>query len=355
MRFAVNGAGRIGRAVVRLWAGGANPAWRGLELAAINEIAPHEALCDALRVDSRLGPLPTEQPPSLAGGKLRLAGQTVELPREPQRDRLRWGEMGVACVLECTGQGSSREQMQLHLRGGAKLAVLSNPGQADLDGLILAGEEGDAEAAKLLGGGGMVSAGSCTSCALGPVLRALDQQLGIESAQSLTIHAAMLDQPLLDRLADDPDPWTLALARAGGGNAVPVPTRLAEGLVRHRPSLRGRLSTLALRVPGVGVSAIHLTARFAEPASEEQVLRALREGGGEGGGEGAACIQLRPGPLASVEVEGEAAPAVLDLSQLRVLDGGVQLLIWFDNEVGFAAHLLNLAAAAKGAGLGAAA
>ena len=349
MRFAVNGAGRIGRAVVRLWAGGANPAWHGLELAAINEIAPHEALCDALRVDSRLGPLPAEPPPSLAEGELHLAGRAIELPREPQRDRLRWGEMGVACVLECTGQGSSREQMQLHLRGGARLAVLSNPGQADLDGLILAGEEGDAEAAKLLGGGGMVSASSCTSCALGPVLRALDQQLGIESAQSLTIHAAMLDQPLLDRLADDPDPWALARARAGGGNAVPVPTRLAEGLVRHRPSLRGRLSTLALRVPGVGVSAIHLTARFAEPASEERVLRALREGGD------AACIQLRPGPLASVDVEGETAPAVVDLSQLRVLDGGVQLLIWFDNEVGFAAHLLNLAAAAKGAGLGAAA
>ena len=357
--------GRIGRAFLRLWAGSeANHPWHKLQLAFISELAPPASLLYGLSHDTRLGPFPV--PLRLdtdaqqlyvvpkGGGEI-CVGILEDLAKEQDGGRKYRPDL----LVDCTGNNSGSLLTQCceaasttntQVRG-----LLANPGAPDAQGayppLRMLGMRQPKPSLPAT----LLSAASCTSCCLAPVLTALNTVTGggngeVLAAESLTLHAGMADQPLLDTLSLKDDPFAQALARSGVGNAVPVRTALAQGLERLLPELQGRLGSTSLRVPAMTTSAIHLSASLRGDLSP-QILRAKLEAYAR---ENQEELEVRAGPIASSDIQGDTHSAVVDLSSISARplaspDSGdaiatlAQMLLWFDNETGYAARLLDIA------------
>ena len=329
IRLAINGYGRIGRSVLRALHDGEHGS--AMRVVAINEIADTNTVVHLTRYDSTHGRFPGDV---VAGdGSMVIDGVPIQLLREAEPGRLPWSALDVDVVLECTGAFTERRLAEQHLTQGARRVLFSQPAQSDVDATIVYGINHE-----LLGADQrIVSNASCTTNGIVPVLKALMDDFGIASGTITTIHSAMNDQPVLDAYHHT----YLSKTRAAGQSIIPVDTALAKGVERILPELAGRLSAQALRVPTLNVSAMDLTVQVEKAVDTGSVNRALAAAAAA---RFAGVLGYTEEPLASCDFNQDPHSCIVDAGQTRVSGGHlVKVLIWFDNEWGYANRMLDVA------------
>ena len=332
MRFAINGFGRVGRSLLRVYRA-REDARAVLELAAINEIADADTVVHLARYDSNYGRYPGRI--ARPGDLLAIDQSLVPLSHVRDVAALPWRELNIDLVFECTGAFTDRATAEGHLDAGADRVLFSQPAESDVDATIVFG----VNAGELASDMRVVSAASCTTNAVVPVLDTLSRAFGIEAATITTIHSLMNDQPVLDAYHHT----DLRKTRAASQSIIPVDTGLAVGIERILPYLAGKLSAHALRVPTTKVSAIELTVATERPSDREQVNAALLAASQ---GTLSGIMDYSVEPLASCDFAGEAASAIVDAKQTQVAAGRLaKILIWFDNEWAYASRMIDVALA----------
>lgn len=332
-RLAINGFGRIGRTLLRALQ--ESPHRSDLAIVAINELADAPTVAHLTRYDSTHGRFPGEI--ELREGRLcvRSHGEVREktLRREAEIEDLDWAVDAVDLVLECSGAFSDRATAEAHISAGAERVLFSQPGEADVDATIVFGvNEQDLSAEHRV-----VSAASCTTNGIVPVIAVLDAAFGIESGTITTIHSAMNDQPVLDAYHNT----DLRKTRAAGQSIIPVDTGLARGVERILPAMAGRFTAQALRVPTLNVSAMDLTVVVKQDVTSAEVNAALAQASADGF---RGVLGYTEEPLASCDFNRDPRSSIVDACQTRVSGARlVKVLTWFDNEWGYANRMLDVA------------
>lgn len=328
---AINGFGRIGRCLLRALF--ESPHRPRFQIAAINELADRETICHLTRYDSTHGRFPGKV--SLDGENLIVDGQAIQLLHQESVANLPWSELGVDLVFECTGSFTDCATAKQHIASGASKVLFSQPADRDVDTTIVCGvNDSDLSAQQTI-----VSAASCTTNAVVPVIKVIQDTIGIESGVIRTIHAAMHDQPVIDAYHHT----DLRKTRAAFESLIPVDTGLAAGIERILPELKGRFEATAMRVPVSDVSAIDLSLYLEKPATADQLNQLLKEAS-QGMYEG--ILGYTEEPLASCDFVHEPHSGIIDASQTTVAgDRLVKFLIWFDNEWGYSNRMLDVASA----------
>lgn len=302
-----------------------------LQVVAINELADASTVLHLTRYDSTHGRFPGQ----LQGNEqeLMIAGEPIRLLRSADIKALPWGDLGVDMVLECTGAFTDRATAEQHLHQGAAKVLFSQPAQSDVDATVVYG----INEAELRAEHRVVSAGSCTTNGIVPVIRALADAVGIESGTITTIHSAMNDQPVLDAYHHT----DLRKTRAASQSIIPVDTGLALGVERVLPEMKGRFSAQALRVPTLNVSAMDLTIQAQTDTDVAAVNRALHDAAQS---RFAGVLGYTEEPLASCDFNHDLRSSIIDASQTRVSGSRlVKVLTWFDNEWAYANRMLDVA------------
>lgn len=330
INIAINGFGRIGRNILRaLYETGRS---EYMKVVAINEIAEPEGIAHLLKYDTTHGRF--NYPVDLQGNTLLVASDAITITQHSNVADCDWKELGVDIVLECTGTFNDRASAQAHLDAGAKKMLFSQPGPSDVDNTIIFGiNEHTLKPEHTI-----VSAGSCTTNCIVPVIQTLDDAFGVESGTITTIHSAMHDQQVIDAYHTD-----LRLTRAAGQSIIPVNTRLAAGIERILPKFAKKFEAIAVRVPTVNVTAMDLSVTLTENvdiAAVNAAIKSARQGQLEG------ILGYTEEPLVSVDFNHDPHSCIVDGTQTRVSHGKlVKTLVWCDNEWGFVNRMLDTAQA----------
>jgi glyceraldehyde-3-phosphate dehydrogenase type I len=302
-----------------------------MQVVAINEVADANTVLHLTRYDSTHGRFPG----TLQGNEreLLIGEQSIRLLRNAAINGLPWAELGIDMVLECTGAFTDRATAEQHLQQGASKVLFSQPAQADVDATVVYGiNEGDLRASHRV-----VSAGSCTTNGIVPVIQALTDAVGIESGTITTIHSAMNDQPVLDAYHHT----DLRKTRAASQSIIPVDTGLARGVERVLPAMKGRFSAQALRVPTLNVSAMDLTIQTRTDTDVATINHALNEAART---RFSGVLGYTEELLASCDFNHDLRSSIIDASQTRVSGARlVKVLTWFDNEWAYANRMLDVA------------
>jgi len=248
--------------------------------------------------------------------------------RDPAK--LPWRDLGADVVLECTGLFTSKEKASAHLRAGAKKVVISAPGGKDVDATIVYGVNHDV----LKAGDEVISNASCTTNCLAPVVKPLNDAIGVEAGLMTTIHAYTNDQVLTDVFHKD-----LRRARSATMSMIPTKTGAAAAVGLVLPELAGKLDGFAIRVPTINVSMVDLTFTAARETSREEVdavLKAAADGPLKG------ILAFNREPLVSVDFNHDPHSSTYESSLTRVVDGRlVKVCAWYDNEWGFSNRMID--------------
>ena len=328
IRVAINGFGRIGRSILRSLYEHAHR--RDIEIVAINELADAAAVEHLLRYDSSHGRFGV--PVSRDGEWLTVTGDKIRLLRQPDAAQLPWRELAVDVVLECTGTLHNHEELSRHVNAGAKKVLLSQPGGNDLDLTVIYGVNHTA----LTAAHRVVSAGSCTTNCVVPVIDSLDKVFGIEGGAITTIHASMHDQNVID--AYHPD---FRRARAASQSIIPVDTKLARGIERILPKFTNCFEAIAVRVPTTNVTAMDVSLTMRRDVAASEINAALRAVAHDGLRD---ILAYTEEPLVSIDFNHDPHSCIVDGSLTRVSHKRlVKTLLWCDNEWGFANRMLDVA------------
>ena len=325
VRVGINGFGRVGRCVARALS---TQAGDGLRLVAINSPSGAQIGAHLLRHDSTHGIFAAEV--EAVGDSIKIDGRKIPFTTAREIPSLRWPAVDVA--LECSGRFNSRAAAAAHLQNGAAAVAVSAPVE-DADATVAPGiNDGDLPKAARV-----VSAGSCTTNCLAPIAVVLREAVGIESGLMSTVHAATLDQRILDSSHAD-----LRRARAVFDSIIPTKTGAAQSIGKVVPALDGKLSGIALRVPLSNVSLLDLTFVPTRKTTAAQIDAAMRQAA-DGALKG--ILAVNDLPLVSKDFNGRAESAIFDATLTRVSADGklVKVFAWFDNEWGFAHRMLDLA------------
>ncbi|WXL25332.1 erythrose-4-phosphate dehydrogenase [Ectopseudomonas mendocina] len=331
-RVALNGYGRIGRCVLRaLHERGAGAR---LEIVALNDLADQASIEYLTRFDSTHGRFPGQV--SVDGDCLHINGGCVKVLREATPEAIDWQALEIDLLLECSGQYTNRAQAERFLRAGAPKVLLSQPmaSEADVDATIVYG----VNQSLLSGEERLVSNASCTTNCSVPLLKLLNETVGIDYVTITTIHSAMNDQPVIDAYHHE----DLRRTRSAFQSVIPVSTGLARGIERLLPELNGRVQAKAIRVPTVNVSCLDITLQTRRDTTAEEINRILRTAAEAGPLKG--LLAYTELPHASCDFNHDPHSAIVDGSQTLVSGPRlVNLLAWFDNEWGFANRMLDVA------------
>ncbi|WP_165744075.1 erythrose-4-phosphate dehydrogenase [Pseudoalteromonas sp. Z9A6] len=330
IKLAINGFGRIGRNIVRaLYESGLSD---DIKIVAINELADPEAIAHLLKYDTSHGRF--SFPVKLGEDTISVAGDTIALFCEENPIELPWQTLDVDVVFECTGVYHSREHAQLHITAGAKKVLFSHPADNDVDATIVYGINDD----ELKNEHTIVSNGSCTTNCVVPVIKVLDDAFGIESGAITTIHASMNDQQVIDGYHHD-----LRRTRAASQSIIPVDTKLARGIDRILPKFKGRFEAIAVRVPTINVTAMDLSVTVNTDVDLNAVNNALKA---QAKDRLEGILSYTEEPLVSVDFNHDPHSCIIDGTQTRVSHKRlIKLLVWCDNEWGFANRMLDTARA----------
>jgi len=329
-RLAINGYGRIGRCVLR--ALHERNDLRDLQIVAINDLTDARTLAHLTKYDSTHGRFAGEVLLE-AADRLRVNGQAMQVLSHSGIAGLPWAELEVDLVLECSGCFSDRATAEQHLAAGARRLLFSQPAQSDVDATIIYGINDKT----LDRSHRIISSASCTTNCVVPVIKALDDEFGVEYGVITTIHSAMNDQPVIDAYHNQ----DLRKTRSAVQSIIPVDTGIAKGIGRILPHLDGRFSAQAMRVPTVNVSAIDLTVTVRNDACVASVNEAIRQAARLSVADVLSCTDE---PLASCDFNHDPRSAIVDLSQTRVSGQHlIKVLAWFDNEWAYANRMLDVA------------
>lgn len=324
LRIAINGYGRIGRAVLRAIV--QNGLEDRVQVVAINDLGSPETLAHLTHFDSTYGRFPGEV--RLENNTLYAGKQVIRVVQEREPTQLPWAELGVDMVFECTGKLKKRELAAQHLEAGAGRVLMSHPlDTADLTVVYGVNDE------LLNAEQRIVSNGSCTTNCLAPLAKALHEGVGIRQGLINTVHAYTNDQNLLDQNHKD-----LYRARAAALSIIPTSTGAAKTIGLVLPELTGRLDGLAVRVPTPTVSLLDLTFT-AEQATSVAAINALLEAAASQ----SPVMECNSLPLVSSDFTAYPASCIVDLTQTRVQGDLVKVLAWYDNEWAFTLRMLDVA------------
>jgi D-erythrose 4-phosphate dehydrogenase len=328
VNIAINGFGRIGRNVARaLYESNRTDEFN---LVAINELAEPEGIAHLLKYDTTHGRFPFAV--SLKNNNLFIENDEIHLSHEPSLDNLPWKSQHIDIVLDCTGKFSRYDEGQQHINLGAKKVLFSHPASNDVDATIIYGVNHKI----LTSAHNIVSNGSCTTNCVVPVINAIDNAFGVESGTITTIHSSMHDQQVID--AYHPD---LRRSRAASQSIIPVDTKLAIGIERILPKFSGRFEAIAVRVPTLNVTAMDLSLTLStdvDIAAINQAIQQSQHNGLQG------ILSYTEEPLVSVDFNHDPHSCIVDGNQTRVSHKRlVKMLIWCDNEWGFANRMLDTA------------
>jgi len=330
-RVAINGFGRIGRDVVRCLVD-RDMLGKELTVVAVNDLWDAATLAHLLAYDSSYGRLRATVGVDPAGTGIVVNDRPIALLRQRDPAVLPWAELGVDLVIESTGKFRTRDDAAKHLKAGARKVLISAPGK-QVDATIVLGvntEEYDPLRHEV------VSAASCTTNCVAPMVQVLHNTFGLEQGFLTTVHAYTNDQVVLDTPHKD-----LRRARSAGVNIIPTSTGAAKAIGEVLPALAGRLGGVALRVPVENGSLTDLTCRLSTPATVEQVNAAFAAAA-EGPLRG--VLRYTEAPIVSRDVIGDPASCVFD-AKLTEADGQlVKIFGWYDNEWGYTNRLVDLAA-----------
>ncbi len=326
MKIAINGFGRIGRKVMRLAA-----LRNDLEIVAINSLSALESDIHLLKYDSVHGPWNVSV--EAKDGAMIVGGKRVVISEEKDPTKLRWKELGVDVVLECTGAFTDREPAMAHIKAGARKVIISAPSK-DADATICMGiNDKTYDPSKHH----VISNASCTTNALAPVAKVLEENFQIVKGVMTTIHSYTNDQKVLDLPHKD-----LRRARAAAINMIPTSTGAAKAIGLVIPSLKGKLDGLAVRVPTPNVSLVDLSVELGKSTTKAEI-NALMKAAAEGPLKG--YLRYVTDLLVSTDFNGDTHSSIFDSDCTMVVQGNsVKVLSWYDNESGYSARMLDLAA-----------
>jgi glyceraldehyde 3-phosphate dehydrogenase len=331
IRIAINGFGRIGRAVLRI--GFDHPE---LEFVHINDLASPEMLAHLLAFDSVLGRYGRKV--ETCEGGFRVDGSFIAVSAEADPSRLPWAAEGIDVVVEATGLFTKRDKAMRHIEAGARKVIISAPA-TEPDATIVVGVNDS----QLSPEHRIISNASCTTNCLAPVARVLNDVYGIERGLMTTIHSYTMDQMLLDAPHRKGD---FRRARAAAVNMVPTSTGAAKAVGLVLPELKGKLNGFAIRVPTPNVSVVDLTFTSLRPMTVEGINAALTEAA-QGPLRG--ILEASTLPLVSGDLIGNPASSIADLPLTTVLgENMAKVISWYDNEWGFSNRMIDLILLAMG-------
>ncbi|MCF7353912.1 erythrose-4-phosphate dehydrogenase [Vibrio sp. CK2-1] len=336
LRIAINGFGRIGRSVLRaLYESGKN---QSIQVVAINELAEPEGMAHLLQYDSSHGrffkKVTHDQEHLLIhhNDKVEPGFDSIRILHLSDAKLLPWKDLNADIVLDCTGKFGSQADGQLHIQAGAKRVLFSHPGGNDVDNTIIYGVNHETLTAEHH----VVSNGSCTTNCIIPVIKALDDSFGIESGTITTIHSSMNDQQVIDAYHSD-----LRRSRAASQSIIPVDTKLHLGIARIYPKFADKFEAISVRVPTINVTAMDLSVTVHKNVDVNDVNQSIVEA--------SRCtldgiLDYTEAPLVSIDFNHDSHSAIVDGSQTRVSNHRlVKMLVWCDNEWGFANRMLDTA------------
>ena len=324
IRVAINGLGRIGRAILKGILD--EPA---LELVAINDLADVENLAYLLRFDTVYGRY--SKSVAVQDGDLVVAGRRLRTLSSRDPSALPWKDLGIALVFECTGALTRREDLEKHLRAGARFVLLSAPSKDEnVETLVHGANVPGAESS-------IISCASCTTNCITPIVEIIGRRIGFRKAAMTTVHAYTSSQSIVDAPRKQ-----FRRGRAAGANLVPATTGAALATTRALPEYAQRFDGIAIRAPIPAGSIADLTFLVSRTTSVEEVNRILTE---EAASERyAGVLGVSRDPLVSSDIIGDARASVIDLELTKVIDGDlVKIMSWYDNEWGYANQMLRAA------------
>lgn len=327
LRVAINGYGRIGRVVHRQLLSRFS---QEVEVVAINASSDAAMRKYLLKYDTLHGRF--DRTVDIEGEDLRIEGKPVRVVKEKDPSRCPWKDLQVDLVVEATGKFRTREKAQAHLTAGAKAVIITAPPK-DETPMIIRGVN-DALLKDALP---IVSAASCTTNCIAPVIHVLDTWKGVKRGLMCTTHSYTSSQNLLDNATDSSK---LRIARAAALNIIPSTTGAAKAAGKVFPHLKGKLDGMALRIPVADVSAAYLVLELAAPATADEINQKLREAS-EGTLKG--ILAVEEGLLVSSDYLSDPHSSTVDLDSTNVIDGSMaQLLAWYDNEWGYAMRVTEM-------------
>ncbi|QCS11920.1 aldehyde dehydrogenase [Acinetobacter radioresistens] len=333
-RVAINGFGRIGRNVLRAWF--ENPKAFNFDIVAINDIADVETLVHLFRYDTTHGRFAGNVEISQKNEQIVLnisAGTktlNVHVLNIAEPAALPWQQLNVDVVLECTGLFRSREAATRHIKAGAKRVIIGAAPFDTVDAAIVYGVNHH----EIKASDQIISSVSCTTQALVPLVKIIDDAFGIDTAMMTEIHAVTADQTVLDKAHRD-----LRRARASGQNIIPTTSSALGALKRVMPKMENRIEGYSIRVPTINVAAIDLTFISHTPITVHKINEVLIKSAQY---DYAQIMAVTDEPLVSSDFNHSPYSLIVDLSQTLVVGHQAKVFAWYDNEWGYANRLLDL-------------
>ncbi|HLF59828.1 MAG TPA: type I glyceraldehyde-3-phosphate dehydrogenase [Acidimicrobiia bacterium] len=327
VNVAINGFGRIGRAVFRIIA--TRPGSE-IRVVAINDLADDDILAYLLEYDSVMGRF--DQEVIVADGVMKVGPHEIKMLMERDPAQLPWAELGVDIVIESTGVFRSRAKLQQHIDAGAKRVILTVPSQDKIDQTVVLGVNDEELGAEDI----IVSNASCTTNCLVPLVKVLDDNFGIVKGVMTTVHAYTNDQVLADVPHKD-----LRRSRAATENIIPTTTGAAKAVGEVLPNLEGKLDGIAMRVPVPDGSTVDFVVELSKNVTVEEVNAAVKAAAESGPMVG--ILEYTEDPIVSTDIIGNPHSSIFDAAGTQVLGGNlVRVMSWYDNEWGYSNRVVDL-------------
>lgn len=325
IKIGINGLGRIGRCVARAIV---EEGYDDIQLVAANGSPSVSNPAHMLQYDSVHGRFSRKI--TSDGNGIDMGRGPIKLTAERDPSKIDWAAMGVDIVLECTGAFNSKDAASVHLKSGAKRVLISAPAGDDCPTFVYG-----VNCAKLTAEHTVFSVGSCTTNALAPIAKVLDEAFGIESGFMTTIHAYTGDQNLVDGSHKD-----LQRARAATLSMVPSKTGAAKAIGLVLPQLAGKLDGVSVRVPTPNVSLVDLKVVVKKATTKDEVNAALEQASAKMLPN---VLKINREPLVSIDFSGDNGSSIVNLADTKVIGGNlVRVASWYDNEWGFSCRMLDL-------------
>jgi glyceraldehyde 3-phosphate dehydrogenase len=330
IKVAINGFGRIGRNILR--AHYEDGKKHGLQFVAINDLGDAQINAHLLTYDTAHGRFNGSV--GVDGDSLVVNGDRIKVLAERDPAKLPWKSLGVDAVLECTGLFTSKAKAGAHLAAGAKKVIISAPGEKDVDRTVVFG----VNHATLKASDSVISNASCTTNCLAPLVKALDDGIGVVSGLMTTVHSYTNDQVLTDVYHKD-----LRRARSASQNMIPTKTGAAAAVGLVLPHLNGKLDGYSIRVPTINVSIVDLSFVAKRPTSVEEVNKVLQQAAA---GDLKGILEYTTEQLVSSDFNHNPASSIVDALLTKVAEGTlVKVASWYDNEWGFSNRMLDITVA----------
>ncbi len=326
IKVAINGYGRIGRNILRAHYEGNKK--HDIQIVAINDLGPVETNAHLTRYDTAHGKFPGTV--TVDGDYMIVNGDRIRVLAQRDPAQLPWAELGVDVVMECTGFFTTKEKASAHIKGGAKKVIISSPGGKDVDATIVYG----VNHGKLTSAMTVISNASCTTNCLAPLVKPLNEKIGLVNGLMTTIHAYTNDQVLTDVMHED-----LRRARSATMSMIPTKTGAAAAVGLVMPELNGKLDGYAIRVPTINVSVVDLSFIAARDTTVDEVNAIMKAAAAEPGMKG--ILAYNSAPLVSVDFNHDAHSSSFDATLTKVSGRLVKVSSWYDNEWGFSNRMLD--------------